>query len=78
MKKYYRINDMNLIGKLDDFIPYLHINGKWEVDNNNVLMDRLMGYDVSEPKDSNYKMGSTDMLLRIDEIAEEEALKLVS
>ena len=47
------------------------------IDNNRILMDRLVGYDESESNKSSYKLGSSDMLERIVPITEEEALSLI-
>ncbi|MEM5817463.1 MAG: hypothetical protein AAGU16_06305 [Desulfitobacterium hafniense] len=64
---YYFLSDLSLVGKMDDFVPYLHDKDKgWIVDNNNLLMDRIMGYDGDG-------IGNSDMLFRVDEITEEEA-----
>lgn len=76
---YFWINDLEHVGKLEQFVPYLYNkeNG-WVVDDKHILMDRLFGYDETEPKDSPYAIGCTDMLDRIDNITEEEAMKLIS
>ena len=66
---YYFINDLNIVAKSENFIPYIYDDG-WQVDNKNILMDRLMGYDGD-------RIGSNDMLFRVDEITEEEALKII-
>ncbi|WP_275891316.1 hypothetical protein [Ruminococcus sp. OA3] len=39
-------------------------------------MDRVMGYEKSEP--SIYGIGSTDMMERVKEISEEEAMQFIS
>lgn len=75
MVKFYKILDKNLLAKLDNNVPYLLIDGQWIVDKNSILMDRLVGYDKSEPDDSPYKFGNTDMLDRVEHITEEEALQ---
>jgi hypothetical protein len=68
---YYFINDLNMVGKINNFVPYLYDREKgWIVDNDNILMDRMMGYDGE-------RIGSNDMLFRIDEISEEEANKRI-
>lgn len=43
----------------------------WVRDNEHILMDRIIGYDGE-------RIGSSDMLFRVKEITEEEALKLIS
>lgn len=77
MIQYYKVLDKELIAKIDENVPYLFLNGQWAVDKNNILMDRIMGFDEFEPKDSPYRMGSTDMLSRVENISEQEALKSI-
>ena len=76
---YYHILDLDVIGKEEDFIPFVYDkdNG-WVLDQSNVLMDRVMGYDTTETKDSPYKIGNSDMAKRVKEISEVEALKKIS
>ncbi len=69
---YYHIIDLNLVGKEEEYVPYIYNKDSgWEVDRNNILMDRVMGYD----KDG---IGSSDMLLRAEKITEKAASKLIS
>ena len=69
--EYYFISDLNIVGKMDNFVPYIYDKDKgWIVDNNNILSDRLMGYDGET-------IGSSDMLFRVDEITAAEAMKLI-
>lgn len=69
---YYLINDLNIVGKEENFVPYIYDKSKgWVVDNDNILSDRLMGYDGED-------IGCSDMLFRVDEITEEEANKLIA
>lgn len=76
---YYYISDLNKVGKEEEFISYIYDKIKgWTVDQSNILMDRLLGYDGTESEDSQYNMGSIDMLDRIIEITEEEALKKIA
>lgn len=75
---YYHIKDLNMLGKEEDFIPYLYKPGKgWAVDNNSILMDRIMGYDDSEPSGSPYGIGNADMMGRVKEISKEEAERFI-
>jgi hypothetical protein len=78
---YYKIQDLNLVGKIERTNkptgPHLFKGGKWVIDNENAIMDRVMGYDEYEPSDSPYKMGCADMLERIEEITEAEAMDLI-
>lgn len=52
---------------------YIYRDGGWIRDERSVVMDHLIGYDPSEPEDSPYRFGSTDILMEMDEISEEEA-----
>ena len=63
---------------MEEFIPYIYdkIRG-WVVDQSNILMDRILGYDDTEPEDSTYRIGNLDRLDRITEITEEEALRKI-
>ena len=70
---YYKIHDLNLIGKEEEYIPYLYKNGVWEVDKDHIIDDRKIGYDELERT-----IGNSDMLFRIDEIKEEEALRIIN
>lgn len=68
---YYYINDLKIVAKVENYIPFIYDKEKgWNVDNENILNDRLMGYDGDD-------IGSTDMLLRVDEISEEKALEII-
>ena len=76
---YYHIKDLNLLGKEEDYVPYLYGAGKgWTADNDNILMDRIMGYDDSEPNNSPYKIGNTSILDLVEEISETEAEKFIA
>lgn len=75
---YYEITDLKLIAKLGDG-PYIYDPKQgWVIDKEFRLLDRLLGYDASEPKDSPYAIGNTDMLNRVREISKEEAEKLIA
>lgn len=69
--RFYHLTGLNLIGKVDNFVPFLYEkkNG-WVVDNQNLLMDRLIGYDGES-------IGSTSSLMLVEEITEEKANKLI-
>lgn len=70
--EYYLINDLNIVGKIENYVPYIYDkkNG-WIVDNDNILMDRVMGYDGES-------IGSVSELSKVDEITEEEVNKFIS
>ena len=72
MPKYYKILDKNIIGRQDSmFDCYIYDSKKgWVWDKDRILMDRIIGYDGDS-------IGSTDMMLRIEQISEKEALELI-
>lgn len=77
--EYYWINDLKVVGKRENRIPFIYDkeNG-WAKDDNHIIMDRIMGYDASEPAESPYGIGNSDMMDRIDVVSEEEALRLIN
>ena len=56
---------------------WLYENGEWVPDDEFVIIDHLMGYDPSEPPDSPYAIGSTDVLDEIEEISKTEAMRIM-
>ena len=56
---------------------WLYENSEWVPDDEFVIMDHLMGYDPSEPPDSPYTIGSTDVLDEIEEISKAEAIRIM-
>lgn len=50
-------------------------NNEWIKANNNEITDRLMGYDSSEPRDSPYAIGNTDILSTIKELTQEQVIE---
>lgn len=76
---YYLMNDLNMIGKEEHFVPYIYQKDRgWIVDEDNLLMDRVMGYDKSEPSGSIYRIGNSEMMEQVKEISEEEAIQFIS
>nr|DAZ03603.1 MAG TPA: BssS protein family protein [Caudoviricetes sp.] len=76
---YYHILDLDIVGKEEGFVPYLYDKEKgWQPDKDNVLMDRVTGYDTSESKDSSYGIGNTDIMSLALEITEDQARKLIN
>lgn len=68
---YFYLSETKEIAKMENFTPYIYDKKYgWQVDNINILCDCLMGYDGHE-------IGSTDMLLKVKEISEEEAMKII-
>ena len=70
--RYYLILGRRL-GKKDGGKYFILRGGAWEEDNNNEIMDRLMGYDPSEPPGSPYGIGNTSIMDEIEEISYEQA-----
>lgn len=66
---YYKIHDLNLLGKKEKGILYVYINGTWKMDDDNIVSDRLIGYDDES-------IGSST-IFDIDEITEFEALNII-
>jgi len=76
---YYHIKDLDLLGKEEDYVPYLYKPGKgWVVDNDNILMDRVMGFDDSEPGSSPYKIGNSGTMDLVKEISQKEVDKIIA
>lgn len=68
---YYFILDLNKVAKVDNFVPYIYDKNKgWIVDNENILMDRIMGYDSES-------IGNSSELFKVDEITEDQANKII-
>lgn len=65
---FYYLKDIKKYAKLENYIPYILEENEWVVDNNNLLMDRLFGYDGEV-------LGATDMLECVTKISEEEVNK---
>ena len=71
--KYYYIKDLNLLAKGEGlYNNYIFKSGEWMLDTENIVSDRLMGYDPYEDDDSPYKIGNTSIMDEIKEISEEE------
>ena len=73
--QYYLIKD-SLVGKKENGLYWLFRDNKWVWDNENVIMDRLWGYDPYEPSDSPYAMGSMSVMDELDTISYEKAMEL--
>lgn len=72
--KWYLI-DNYLLGKSDNNGCFLYNDGVWEKDINRLILDCLIGYDPTE--EGIYALGNTEVLDRIKEISQEEALKIM-
>lgn len=79
-KKYYVVDRSNLYCSLGSVAFHFDPNedGKWvECDYTTCISDYLYGFDVSKPEGSPYKFGNGDIMRRIQEITEEEAIKRI-
>ena len=79
MSTYYKILDKDLIGRCEGWSQYYiydKIKG-WVPDTNDILKNRIVGFDEFEEPDSPYRYFSSDMMFRIEEITEEEANRLI-
>ena len=74
--RYFLIWD-RIVGKREGGMDYLFRNGKWETDDEWIIMDRLVGYDLSEPPDSPYRFGNGSILAEMEEISCERAMELL-
>ena len=67
----------SVVGKQESGRYYIFRNGQWEPDNKSMIMDRLVGYDPSEPPGSPYGFGNGSVMAEMDEISQVEAMKLI-
>jgi len=72
--KYYKIHDLDLVGKTVDGKPFIYINHEWTFDIR--LMDRIYGYDETE-SDTPYAMFNSSIMETVSIIPEEKALEFI-
>jgi len=71
--KYYQIIDKNQVGRILDIgNAQIYVDGVWIDDSDFVLRDRWVGYEPGEKG-----LGQSDMLFRLKEISEGEAMELI-
>jgi hypothetical protein len=74
---YCRIKDKDLVGRFQGIgKAEIYVDGDW-IHDQNIISDRIVGYDVTEPSGSPYRMGSTEVMGYLEEISEEKAMKLI-
>ncbi len=73
---YYLILD-TVVGKREDGKYYLFSENGWIPDTGSVIMDRLVGYDPSEPPGSPYGIGNGSVMAELEEISCERAMELI-
>jgi hypothetical protein len=72
--KYYKIHDLELVGRTVDGNPYIYIKHEWTYDIR--LMDRIYGYDETE-SDTPYAMFNDSIMKTVSIITEKEALEFI-
>ena len=72
---YYLIRERRL-GKAQEDGYFLYDNGEWIPDERNVILDHLMGFDPSD--DSFYGFGNAQIMDEMEEITEEEAIRIMN
>ena len=72
--KFYLIGGNRLL-YMDGRESFEYINNEWIKINNTEITDRLMGYDPSEPSDSPYAIGNTDIISSIKELTLEQVIE---
>ena len=70
--RYFLINGRRL-GKKEHGNYFLYKEGEWHLDTECAVMDRLLGYDPSEPPGSPYRIGNTSIMDEIEGITYEKA-----
>ena len=82
MKTTYYLIRERLVGKReyesDGFTDYLFLDGRWAFDGSLTILKYLMGFDETEPEDSPYAVGNSDIMDEIWEIPEEDAMKIIT
>ena len=73
---YYLILE-RIVGKQENGVYYIFEDGEWQIDRRCMIMDRLMGYDPSEPPGSPYGIGNLSIMEEIEEITCEKAMELI-
>ena len=79
MIHYYDIKDLKLVGRSDDETgeDLIYENNKWVFDYECHIIERLLGVEPSEPDDSPYKLGNSDVIATIEEIDENKVAELI-
>ena len=72
---YYLIRERRL-GKAQGDGYFLYDNGQWIVDERNVILDHLMGFDPND--DSFYGFGNAQIMDEMEEITEEQAIAFMN
>lgn len=74
---YYLLKDSGLVARRSGFTCWIYRNFRWNRDTENKVMDKLMGFDPSEPADSPYAFGSTSVMDDVEEISYQEAMDII-
>ena len=72
---YYFMKDIKCFAKGDGFNNFIYQNGKWLPDRQNLVLDRLIGFDPNEEDFSPYRTGNMSVMREIERISEKEFFK---
>ncbi len=72
---YYLIWN-RVVGKEEGIDYYIFKNNRWEPDTEYLIMDRLFGYDASEPAGSPYGFANESIMSETKVISYKKAMKL--
>ena len=74
--EYYLILN-RIVGKKENGRYYVFRDGVWQPDTENMILDRIFGYDPTEDEDSPYAMFNTSVMEELEKISYEEAMKRI-
>ena len=78
---YYLLKDSEdsgLVTKGYSFYHWIYYDFEWHKDTENIVNDKLIGYNPSEPGDSPYAIGNTSVMDEIEKISYEEAMETLA
>ena len=74
--EYYLILN-RIVGKKENGRYYIFRDGGWQPDTENMILDRVFGYDPTEDENSPYAMFNTSIMEELEKISYEEAMKRI-
>ena len=74
--EYYLILN-RIVGKKENDRYYIFRDGGWQPDTENMILDRVFGYDPTEDENSPYAMFNTSIMEELEKISYEEAMKRI-
>ena len=72
------MKDSGLLAKGYSYYHWIYYDYEWHKDTKNIVYDKLIGYDPSEPSDSPYAVGSRSVMDEIKQISYEEAMETLA